>query len=123
MVGIRKNNGKETEQVSFEPSFLLTNEATVRASGMDAVIFHPNVVFKVTLEFRKSLPCLPGSTRETTDWVLLTSMDALFNKTEECLLLQRCEVRTLTNVEKMQHPVQIALRWDEDEWIVERVFR
>lgn len=125
IVAVRKNNNKETEQVNFEPGFLLTNEATVRSSTMDAVLFNPNVVFKVTLDFKRALPCLPGSSREAADWVLLTAMGstALFNKTEERLLLQMCEVRTLTNVKNMQHPVQIVLAWDEDEWVVERVFR
>ena len=116
--------GKEVEQVTSDPSFL-TNEAVIRSSSMDAVTFQQNVVFKVTLDFKKSLGCLPDSVREATDWALLScpGPSAVFNRVEERLVLQHCTVCTRSNVKQLEQPINLVLLWDEDDWVVERCFR
>jgi hypothetical protein len=116
--------GKEVEKVEVNPSFL-NNEAVVRSTGMDAILFLPNVVFKVTLDFRKQISCIPGSIREATDWILLstTGQSAVFNRVEERLILQHCAVSTRSNIKQLEQPINIVLSWTDDEWIVERVFR
>ena len=116
--------GKEVEQVDKDPSFL-GNEAVIKASSMDAVTFQQNVVFKVSLDFRKSLPCLPESVREATDWALVSTSGAMsvFNRTEERLILQQCTVSTRSNVKQLEQPVNLVLTWDDDDWVVERCYR
>lgn len=122
MVCVRQH--KEVVKVDSDPSFL-TNESVVRSSTMDAVTFQPNVVFKVTLDFRKALSCLPGSVREATDWALLstTGQTAVFNRIDERLLLQQCTVSTRSNVKQLEQPISMILMWADDEWVVERVYR
>ena len=116
--------GKEVEKVESDPSFL-GNEAVIKSSSMDAVTFQSNVIFKVSLDFRKSLPCLPDSVREATDWALVSTTGAtcVFNRTEERLMLQQCTVSTRSNVKQMEQPVNLILTWDDDDWVVEKCYR
>lgn len=119
-------NGKDVEKVAADTPAFLNDERVVKGLGMDLVTFQPNVVFKVTLDFKKPLPCVEGTAvREGTDWVLCSCMGSMahFNKVEERLVLQQCVVSIQSNVDPLVAPFHLVLFFDDDEWQVERVYR
>ena len=119
-------NGKEVEKVDADSAAFLTNPNVVKSTTMDAVSFLPNVIFKVTLDFKEPLPCIEGSSaREQTNWVLCSGagMWASYNRTDEKLLLQQCTVTTFSNVSELQNPFHLLLKLKEDEWLVEKMWK
>lgn len=125
MVIIR--NGKNVEPVPINVAAFLANEVIIKTNTMDVITFQPNVVFKFTLDFKSPLPCIEGTNavRESTDWILCSSMGttAHFNKVDETLILQQCVVSIQTNVAQFAAPFNAALRLNDEEWEVVKVWR
>jgi hypothetical protein len=48
---------------------------------------------------------------------------AHFNKVEERLVLQQCVVSIQSNVDPLVAPFHLVLFFDEDEWVVEKIYR
>ena len=122
--------GKSVEKVDVDTPAFLADERVVKATGMDTITFQPNCVFKVTLDFKEPMLCVMDehstAVREATDWVLVSCMGntASFNRTEERLILQFCTACIGSNVAPLLQPVHLALKFTEDnEWIVEKVYR
>jgi hypothetical protein len=125
MVVVRQPN-KEVVKIDTSTQQFLTNPLILRADQMDQILFQPTAVFKVTLDFRKVLPCVEGTAvRESTDWVLCSCMGqmASFNKVDEVLVLSQCVVTVQSNVDPLVMPFQCVLKFEEDEWVVVRVSR
>lgn len=123
---IAVRNGKSVEAVACDSTLFLGNALVVRTQSMDMVTFHPNVVFKVTLDFSETLQCAPNSFgRETSDWILLScsGQNASYNANEERLTLLYCMACIESKVEAFLRPVNLVLKFDEDCWIVEKVYR
>lgn len=118
-------NGKEVERLPSDGAQFLNDERVVRSSSMDVITFQPNVIFKLTLDFRKLKPCVFGSVRENTDWVLMstTGATAVFNRVDERLILQQCKVDVRSTVKELEAPVHVSLAFNDDEWVADRVFR
>jgi hypothetical protein len=117
-------HGKEVEKVDADSAQFLANEATVRSSGMDVITFQQNVVFKVTLDFGEARSSVAETAvRETTDWILMSCMGnmAVFNRTEERLVLQQCVAAIGTTVPELEKPIGIVLRFNDDEWLVDKI--
>lgn len=124
---IALRNGKDVEKVATDSVEFLPNPRVVRSGGvmLDVVTFQPHCVFKVTLGFKRPLPCTETSARESTDWVLVSCLGTMahYNRVEERLVLQQCVVSLQSNVEPLRGPLQMVLAFDEDEWVVEKIFR
>ncbi len=101
----------------------LTNTSIVRQTTLDVITFQPHAQFKVTLDLKEAKECQWPSTREMTDWILFSCNGnaAFYDRNEEKLVLQQCLAKTSCNQE-MSVPLTIILKFDEDEWIAERVF-
>ena len=124
VVAIR--SGKAVESVACDSPAFLQMDAVCRSATMDMITFHPNVVFKVTLDFKERVPCVASSGgREATDWTLVSCMGqtASYNRIEERLTLQYCTVSIESKVEAFMHPVNLVLKFDEDHWAVEKIYR
>jgi len=125
MIVLRQAN-KEVVRIDCSSPAFLQNPTLVRSTTMDQILFQPNCVFKVTLDFKKSLPCVEGTAvRESTDWVLCSCLGQTthYNKTDETLTMAQCVVTVQSNVDELTTPFSLTLRFDEEEWVVERVFR
>lgn len=125
MVCIR--NGKDVDKVACDTDQIINDIRITRPGGvmLDVVTFQPNCVFKVTLDFKHALPCIESSARESTDWVLCACMGgtAHYNRVEERLVLQQCVVSLQSNVDPLVTPFNLVLKFDEDCWEVERIYR
>lgn len=121
-------NGKEVEKVETNSEAFLSDPRVVRQQGqlMENITFQPNVVFKVTLDFDCEIVCVEGgAVRESTDWVLCSCMGnmAHFNRVEERLMLQQCVVCIPSNIDPLVTPFHLVLRFEEEQWVVERMYR
>ena len=125
MIVVRQPN-KEVTKIDTSTQQFLSNPQVVRADQMDQILFVQNAVFKVTLDFRKVLPCVEGTAvRESTDWVLCSCMGqmASYNKVDEVLVLSQCVVTVQSNVDPLVMPFSCVLKFEDDEWEVIRVSR
>ncbi len=132
MVCLRDNRESVLADNATSEEFL-QNPKVVRSAGLDRIDFHPNVSFKVTLDFKtakdtlNAVECaernLPYTVREVTDWMLLTCLghNAFYDRNLKKLVLMHC-VANVSVTHDMLHPITIILGFDEDEWIAERVF-
>jgi hypothetical protein len=116
---------KEVTKIDVSSDAFLAHPLVLRSSTMDQIMFQPNVVFKLTIDFKRTLPCIETAVRESTDWVLCSCSGgmAYYNKTEERLVLQQCVVSIQSTVEEMSKPFVAVLKLDDDEWILERAIR
>jgi hypothetical protein len=116
---------KECTKIDTSSAAFLTNPNLLRSSTMDQLMFQPHCVFKITVDFKRVLPCTETAVRESTDWVLCSCPGSMayFNKTEERLVLQQCVVSIQSTVEEMARPFVAVLKLDDDEWVLERAIR
>jgi len=119
-------NGREVERVPLEQ--LLTDERIIRSSSIDSLTFRENAVFKFTLEFKKSLPCLEETAvREQTDWILAScpGQAAQYNKIEERLILQACHATVSSTVAGLEDQFCTSFRMDpqKGEWVLDLIWR
>ena len=120
---------REVTQIDTSTQDFLTNASIVRGQSLDAINFVPNAIFKVTIDFKESKETINfgdgerTSLRETTDWLLTgcSGQFAFYDKNVQRLVLQRCASVT-SCIADMQAPLTIILKFDEDEWVAERVF-
>lgn len=122
MVCYRERN-RESTPIEANTEEFLTHDRIVRGQSLDRIEFQPNVAFKVTLDFKEAKETLPGSTRETTDWMLLSCNGdrAFYDRNMKKLVLQHCTPSVSVTAD-MVYPLTIIMSFDEDEWIAERVF-
>jgi hypothetical protein len=124
MIILQQN--KECTKLDASSGAFLASPVIVKSSTMDQVTFHANCVFKLTVDFKKTLPCVAETAvRESTDWVLCSCPGpmAYYNKVEDRLVLQQCVVTVQSNVDQMQRPFGAVLKLDDDEWVIEKVYR
>lgn len=116
---------KDVTKLDTSSHAFLSNPSIVRTSTMDQVMFQPNCIFKLTVDFKRVLACVETAVREGTDWVLCSCPGpmAYYNKTEERLVLQQCVVSTQSTVDELSKPFIAVLRLDDDEWVLERALR
>lgn len=116
---------KEVTKIDCSSDAFLLNPLVTRSSTMDQVMFQPNVVFKLTVDFKRTFACVETAVRESTDWVLCSCGGgmAYFNKTEERLVLQQCVVSIQSTIDEMSKPFVAVLKLDDDEWVLERAIR
>jgi hypothetical protein len=116
---------KDVTKIDVSSDAFLQNPLVTRSSTMDQVMFQPNVVFKLTVDFKKTFACVETAVRESTDWVLCSCSGgmAYYNKTEERLVLQQCVVSIQSTIEEMSKPFVAVLKLDDDEWVLERAIR
>lgn len=101
----------------------LNDSSITRQTTLDLITFQPHAHFKVTLDFKETQECRWPFTRETTDWVLFScpGEQVFYDRNAERLVLQRCLACTSRSAD-MAVPLTIILKFDEDEWVAERVF-
>lgn len=116
---------KELTKIDTSSDAFLSNSSIIRSNSMDQIMFQPNCIFKVTIDFKKVFPCTETAVRESTDWVLCSCPGAMayYNKTEERLVLQQCVVSIQSTIEELSKPFIAVLKFDDDEWILERALR
>lgn len=116
---------KEVSKIDVGSDAFLTNATIVRSTTMDQIMFQQNCVFKLTVDFKKVLPCVETAVRESTDWVLCSCPGpmAYYNRVEERLVLQQCVVSIQSTVEEMSRPFIAVLKLEDDEWVLERALR
>jgi hypothetical protein len=116
-------------KVSTADATFLTDAGVTRNTGMDIVTFQPSAAFKAVVDFRVPRPCVAGSPRRETDWLLLSCRGdlAFYNHVEERLVLQQCAACTPSNVAELRLPVTLVLRFDDSDdtdepgWVVEKI--
>ncbi|ORC84492.1 uncharacterized protein TM35_000441480 [Trypanosoma theileri] len=104
----------------------LEDTRLVRNKSMDQINFSNDCVFKVTLEFIESMPCMEETAvRESTDWVLCSckGSTAFYSPVEKRLVLQQCFVCVQSNIPELEAPFILVLYLEENEWLVERALR
>ncbi|KAG5471508.1 hypothetical protein LSCM1_01601 [Leishmania martiniquensis] len=114
------------QKMAVDTTAFLEDKRVVRSAHMDTVTFSHNTVFKVTLDFAEAMPCIPEiAVRETTDWMLLScsGAHAYYSTVDQRLVLQQCRTSLVSNTPELQFPICVVLRFDSDQWLVERVTR
>ncbi|KAG5497144.1 hypothetical protein GH5_01680 [Leishmania sp. Ghana 2012 LV757] len=114
------------QQVPVDTAAFLEDKRVVRSAHMDAVTFSQNVIFKVTLDFVEAMACIPETAvRETTDWMLLScaGAHAYYSTVDQRLVLQQCKTSLQSSIPELEFPISVVLRFDSDQWVVERVVR
>ncbi|CAG9579471.1 hypothetical_protein_-_conserved [Leishmania major strain Friedlin] len=117
---------EEMQQIAVDTTAFLEDKRVVRSTNMDQVTFSQNAIFKVTLDFAEAMPCIPETAvRESTDWMLLscTGNHAHYSTVDQRLILQQCKASLQSNIPELEFPVYLVLRFDDDEWVVERIIR
>ncbi|KAG5497728.1 hypothetical protein JKF63_03994 [Porcisia hertigi] len=120
------NGANEIQKIAVDSPAFLEDKRVVRSTNMDQVTFSKNIIFKVTLDFAEAMPCIPDiAVRETTDWMLLScaGTHAYYSTVDQRLVLQQCKASLQSNIPELEFPVSLTLRFDDDEWLVERVTR
>ncbi|GET91293.1 hypothetical protein, conserved [Leishmania tarentolae] len=114
------------QQIAVDSAAFLEDKRVVRSTNMDQVVFSPNVIFKVTLDFAEAMPCMAEiAVRETTDWMLLScpGNHAHYSTVDQRLVLQQCKAALQSNIPELEFPIYLILRLDDDQWVVERAMR
>lgn len=117
---------EELQHIPVDTAAFLEDKRVVRSSNMDQITFSKNVVFKVTLDFAEAMACIPEiAVRETTDWMLMScpGTHAYFSTVDQRLLLQQCRASLQSNIPELEYPIVLVLRFDDDQWVVERAVR
>ncbi|EPY32864.1 hypothetical protein STCU_01023 [Strigomonas culicis] len=123
---VYKSKDDDPLPIAADSEAFLEDRRIIKTSNMDQVIFNKESVFKVTLDFLEPLECVAETAvRETTDWMLCSCQgaNAFYSKVEKRLVLQKCGTCLQSSVRELEVSFIVVLRFDDDEWLVERVLR